>query len=192
MKPLYVLIAGLLAVILLNNLEEYLANPFTETASQDYDAVDYYLTNFSLSAVTASGAVSHTIDGQYMAFWHNRDASFIIAPRIVSKDDSANAPQAMDALTLTANEALVDHTGESIELNGDVRLNIAKSNEPQLTLTTPALKYQLAEKHISTDKDVRIVSPNVVLQGTGLDSKLDEAYLRLNANVRSTYQPSVP
>ena len=80
MRFLLVLVSVLLVVILLHNLEDYLARPDLEPTQQDYVAVDYYLTDFSLSAITASGSVSHTLDGSYLAYSQDTKVSQIVRP----------------------------------------------------------------------------------------------------------------
>jgi LPS export ABC transporter protein LptC len=186
MKFLLVLVSILLAVILLHNLEDYLNRPEPEKTSQDYVAVDYYLTDFSLSAITAAGTVSHTVDGLYLAYSQDTKVSNIVNPRIISKDTEAS--EAIDAATLTADEAVMHHTTQEADLNGNVRLHIANQANNAFDLQTSFLHYRFADQRVSTDQAVEITSPQLVLQGTGLDAKLDEAYLRLNANVKSTYQ----
>lgn len=186
MKFLLVLVSILLVVILLHNLEDYLTRPAPEQAQQDYVAVDYYLTDFRLSAITASGTVSHTMEGLYLAYSQDTKTSQIVKPSIISKDTQAT--QTVDAATLTADEAVMHHDTQEADLNGNVRLYIANQVSNAFDLQTSFLHYRFADQQVSTDQAVSITSPQLVLQGTGLEAKLDEAYLRLNANVKSTYQ----
>nr|CAA6799890.1 MAG: LPS export ABC transporter protein LptC [uncultured Thiotrichaceae bacterium] len=188
-KSHIVLVLGLLAVIMISNLEDYISSPEFSFGEQDSDAVDYYLTDFKLSAVTDEGKISHTMSGDYLAHWQQRKSSFIIKPQFVSNDDGGTqvATQA-DAVLLWAEEALLNHETNIAELNGKVRLVVDSDKSPQLTLETSQLNYQIDNKHITTTEEVRIITPQVQLSGTGLDSKLDESYLRLNNNVKSTYQ----
>lgn len=176
----------LLVVILLHNLEDYLTRPELDQAKQDYVAVDYYLTDFSLSAITATGAVSHTMDGLYLAYSQDTKTSNIVNPRIISKDTKST--QAVDAATLTADEAVMHHASQEADLNGHVRLHLAGQANNSFDLQTSFLHYRFADQQLSTDQPVNITSPQLVLQGTGLEAKLDDAYLRLNSNVKSTYQ----
>lgn len=186
MKFLVVLVSVLLAVILLHNLEDYLTRPEPNQPPQDYVAVDYYLTDFSLSAMTANGTVSHTMDGLYLAYSQDTKTSNIVNPRIISKDTKST--EVVDAATLTADEAVMHHTSQVADLNGHVRLNMAGQGKQSFDLQTSFLHYRFADQQLSTDQPVQITGPQLVLQGTGLEAKLDEAYLRLNANVKSIYQ----
>ncbi|HPY41979.1 MAG TPA: LPS export ABC transporter periplasmic protein LptC, partial [Thiolinea sp.] len=92
--------------------------------------------------------------------------------------------------TLTADEAIMHHDKQEADLNGHVRLHLANQANNAFDLQTSYLHYRFADQQLTTDQPVSITSPQLVLQGTGLDAKLDEAYLRLNANVKSTYQPA--
>lgn len=186
MRFLLVLVSVLLVVILLHNLEDYFARPEPEQTNQDYVAVNYYLTDFSLSAITATGTVSHTMDGLYLAYSQDTKTSTIVSPRLISKDTKST--EAVDAATLTADEAVIHHDTQKADLNGHVRLHLANQAHNAFDLQTSFLHYRFADQQISTDQAVSITSPQLVLQGTGLEAKLDEAYLRLNANVKSTYQ----
>ncbi|MGB0847452.1 MAG: LPS export ABC transporter periplasmic protein LptC [Thiolinea sp.] len=192
-KRHFVLVLGLLAVMMISNLEDYISSPQFSIGEQEYETIDYYLTDFSLSAIQADGKVSHTVDGQYLAYWQSKEASFIIQPRLVSKDNSGNTQargRQIDGVVLTAEEALIDHKTEEAELSGAVKLRVSNNETTQLSLDTSQLKYRIGDKHISTEEDVSIISPHIQLTGTGLDSNLNETTLRLNANVKSTYRPN--
>ena len=186
-----VLVLGLLAVIMISNLEDYISSPEFSFGERDSDAVDYYLTDFKLSAITDEGKISHTMSGDYLAHWQERKTSFIIRPELISSDDNAKAAQSTtqaDAIKLNAEEALLDHSTNIAELSGKVNLLVDNDQSPQLTLKTAQLQYQIDNKQITTTEEVRITTPQLQLSGTGLDIKLDESYLRLNTNVKSTYQ----
>lgn len=188
MKGLLTVLAGLLAILVLHNLQDYLsARSSTETIAQDHESIDYYLTDFSLQAVTADGHISHEIKGEYLGHWRERRSSLVIKPYIASKQRAVQGDLS-DAAILQANEALLDHATEQAELTGDVRI-AANSEQVQqaFELTTTALRYRFVDRHLSSAETVTITAPAFTLQGTGLDSQLDEAYLRLNANVKSTY-----
>jgi LPS export ABC transporter protein LptC len=191
-KSHLVLVLGLLAVIMISNLEEYISSPGFSFGEPDHDTVDYYLTDFRLSAITDQGKISHTMSGDYLAHWQQRKASFIIRPQLNSKDDNENngTTQAADAVVLHAEEALLDHNTNTAELSGKVKLLVDNDQTAQLSLETAQLQYQIDTKHVTTTEEVRITTPQFQLSGTGLDSKLDESILRLNANVKSTYQPN--
>lgn len=190
-KSHLVLVSGLLAVIMLTNLEDYISSPEFSFGEPDHDTVDYYLTDFKLSAITGQGTVSHTMSGDYLAHWQQRKASFIIKPELSSKDDNENGTlQAADAVVLHAEEALLDHETNTAELSGTVKLLVNNDQQEQLNLETAQLQYQIDNKRVTTTEAVRITTPQFQLSGTGLDSKLDESTLRLNANVKSTYQPN--
>ena len=193
-KSHLVLIGGLLAVMMLSNLEDYIRSPEFSFGEQKHDAVDYYLTDFKLSAINSTGNVSHTMSGDYLAHWQQRKTSFIIRPQLRSKDDNDNLQdnpaQVADAVVLTAEEALLDHDTNTAELSGTVKLLVDNNKDAQLRLETAQLQYQIDNKHVTTTEDVSIITPQFQLSGTGLDSKLDESVLRLNANVKSTYQPN--
>ena len=187
-KRHFVLVLGLLAVMMISNLEDYISSPEFSFGEQDYETIDYYLNDFSLSAIKADGKVSHTMDGQYLAYWQNKDSSFIVRPRLVSKDDNDTGQQ-VDSVVITSQEAILDHKTEIAALTGVVELRISNNGENQLSLDTSELNYNLKDKHISTEENVSIISPHIQLTGTGLDTKLDDTTLRLNANVKSTYEP---
>lgn len=190
-KSPIVLVLGLLAVIMISNLEDYISSPEFSFGERDSDAVDYYLTDFKLSAITDEGKISHTMSGDYLAHWQQRKTSFIIRPELTSNDDNdtdAQSTKQADAITLNAEEALLNHSTNTAELSGKVNLLVDNDQSPQLTLKTAQLQYQIDNKHITTTEEVRITTPQLQLSGTGLDIKLDESYLRLNTNVKSTYQ----
>lgn len=187
-KSHLVLVLGLLAVIMISNLEDYISRPEFRFTDRDNDAVDYYLTDFKLSAITGEGKVSHTMSGDYLAHWQQRKTSFIIRPQLSSKDEHAATARPVDSVVMRAEEALLNHQTNTTELSGNVKLLVDNNLDAQLRLETANLQYQIDEQHVTTTEDVTISTPQFQLSGTGLDSKLDKSILRLNANVKSTYQ----
>ncbi len=191
MKGFLAILVGLLAILVLHHLQDYWKTSSSETFSQDYESIDYYLTDFSLQAINPEGMVSHEIKGRYLGHWQEKQSSYIIEPRIVSKRVSVKASetQLSDAAILQANEALLDHAAEQVELTGQVRIAAnSDTHQADFEMTTDSLLYQLSEQQLSSEETVHITAPGLVLQGKGLNSKLDEAYLRLNSHVKSIYQ----
>ncbi len=187
-KSHVVMVLGLLVVIMISHSEDYISRSRFSLSHPDKDTIDYYLTDFKLSAITGEGKVSHTLSGDYLAHWQQRKTSFIIRPQLNSKDDNAETTQPVDAVILSAEEALLDHTSNTATLSGTVKLVVENNPATQLRLETANLNYQIDEKHMTTTEDVTISTPQFQLSGTGLDSRLDASILRLNANVKSTYR----
>ncbi len=190
-KSHVVMVLGLVVVIMISHSEDYISRSQFSLSHPDKDTIDYYLTDFKLSAITGEGKVSHTLSGDYLAHWQQRKTSFIIRPQLSSKDDNAETTQPVDAVILSAEEALLDHTSNTATLSGTVKLVVENNPATQLRLETANLNYQIDEKHMTTTEDVTISTPQFQLSGTGLDSRLDASILRLNANVKSTYRQPI-
>lgn len=188
MKGFFLLVLGLLIVILLHNAQDLLPRTQLSDVKPDYDQVDYYLADFSLKAIAQDGRINHTLDAQYMGHWREKNTSFIVAPRIERQLPAQHS-------TITAEEATLEHVKQQVLFNGQVKV-LSKQNSlkdsQQFTLETAFLRYGLNDSVLSTDSEVKITGPKLVLQGVGLESKLDEATLRLNKNVRSVYQAVPP
>ncbi|HPQ97362.1 MAG: LPS export ABC transporter periplasmic protein LptC [Thiothrix sp.] len=182
------LVMGLAALLVIINLQDYLISPELQPIDTRQDEIDYYMTNFSFSAINAAGETGMQLSGQYQAHWRERKTSFIIEPRLESHRYQAGV--AADTVNLSASEAVLDHRDNIAALQGEVHLLARVQGEEQLDLTTAELQYDINNNVASTTEDVLIKSPGFVLQGTGLEAKLDEESLRINNNVRSTYTPA--
>ncbi|HPE61206.1 MAG TPA: LPS export ABC transporter periplasmic protein LptC [Thiolinea sp.] len=188
LRSLPAIILGLAALLVIINLQDYLISPELQPVSTRQDEIDYYMTNFSFSAINAAGETSMNLRGQYQAHWRERKTSFIIEPRLDSHRYQTDAPE--DTVSLSASEAVLDHRDNIAALQGEVHLLARTRGETRLDLTTTELQYDINNNIISTTEAVLLKSPGFVLQGTGLTAKLDQESLRINNNVRSTYIPA--
>lgn len=145
MKTLVILIIALLCIIAITQLENYLGqNVATTKATANRDQVDYYLSDFSLRAIAATGTVSYQVQGSHLAHWQDQKQSLITNPIVTTQDG--------------------------------------------FKLQTGELTYDQKLGEITTNDKVFITNPAGTMQSTGLNAKLGAGILRLNSDVRATYQ----
>lgn len=184
MKHLLTLIAALLIILLITQLEDYLGQTDISRLTMEKDQIDYYLADFSVMAVANDGTVSYELAGRHLSHWQAQKQSLIIAPQIRGEGKTAD-----ERLQLRADEARIDQNTRIAELDGNVQvLKPASGQQEEFRLQTARLSYNMQSREIFTAEPVSITSPSGTMQSTGLAGKLDENLLRFNANVRSTYQ----
>ena len=144
MKQVLALIGVLLLILLITQIEDYLSSNSISQLTLEKDQIDYYLSDFSIMAVAADGAVSYKMTGRHLSHWQDKRQSRIIAPEI--------------------------DTSQGFKLRTD------------------HLLYDQATREISTDAEVFMTSPSGTMQSSGLTAKLNDNLLKLDSNVRSTYQ----
>ncbi|WP_040848815.1 LPS export ABC transporter periplasmic protein LptC [Thiofilum flexile] len=184
MKRVFFVVLILVAVLMLLDVRQYIAPTATppSTATKP-DVIDYYFNSFTLQSYNTAGQRSYEIQGQHLKHWQAQQMSSIIAPYL----QSFTAPGNLESI-LQAQEAMLDHKNRQLALNHAVKVEYLPQSADVITLTTEQLEADLNNKLITTTRHVMIQSPEAVIQATGLEAKLNEAYLRLPANVQSVYQ----
>ena len=77
---------------------------------------------------------------------------------------------------------------DTLGLDTDVRLALFRPEQPVLYLLTEHLRYNVAEKLVSTPEDVKIKQGNLLLTGKILQYWLETQHLRINQEVLAHYE----
>ncbi|MDD5393689.1 MAG: LPS export ABC transporter periplasmic protein LptC [Thiothrix sp.] len=183
MKRLIILVIALLSILLITRMEDYLGQQDISKLAMDKDRVDYYLSGFSITAITPEGTVNHELTGHHLSHWQKAKQSLIIAPVIFDGINPAERTQ------ISADEGRVNQTTQVAELTGNVHSEKpGKDGQNGFKLRTDYLTYNMTNREVSTKAAVSMTTPSGTMQSTGLTGKLDEDLLRLNTHVHSTYQ----
>jgi LPS export ABC transporter protein LptC len=184
MKQVFFIVLALVAALMLMDVRQYII-PSTSNTNQSTkpDVIDYYFSDFTLQSYNSVGIRQHEVAGQHLKHWQAQEKSTINLPQLQSFSEQGQLES-----TLQASEAILEHKIDHLTLNQAVKIQYAPNTGRDLTLTTDQLQADLNNKLITTDRHVVIQSPEVIMQATGLEAKLNEAFLRLPANVQSVYQ----
>ncbi len=85
---------------------------------------------------------------------------------------------------------LVAGTADYLKKTGDVKLvgNVSANNEAGLTFTTGHLEYSASRSLVSTDDKVRLEDASMIVEGTGMELRLDSRKLKVLHNVTAVIQ----
>ena len=184
MKNALILVLAIMLIVALSQLETYFTQPSQILPIIDKSKVSYYLADFALQQFDAQGKQSYAVSAKHLSHWQAEKRSEIIQPLITGQGKTAE-----DNIVTRADVAEFDHTQQQAQLSGHVSVEQNSVNAAQgFKLQTEQLLYNLSTREISTPSKIELTSPAGHLQATGLLGKLNEDYLRLNANVRATYQ----
>ena len=152
---------------------------------QTENAIDYYLSDFTLLKLNSNGSMRYLIKGTQLIHQQRTDTTSIISPLLQAKSDNGSLTQ------LTADKAKQVSKNGSISLLGDVSMVKNLSNpSKKIKLKTRNLLYNPIERNISSISNVALLSSSGIIKGVGFSSHLDEQVIRIHANVHSEYQPS--
>jgi LPS export ABC transporter protein LptC len=184
MKNLLILVLAVVLIVALSQLETYFTQPNRILPIIDKSKVSYYLADFSLQQFDAQGQASYAVTAKHLSHWQGEKRSEIIQPLITGHGKTAE-----EQIITRADLAQFDHSQQQADLSGHISVEQSHTNTAQgFKLQTEQLRYNLTTREISTNSKIELTSPAGHLQATGLLGKLNEDYLRLNANVRATYQ----
>jgi lipopolysaccharide export system protein LptC len=140
MKHVLTLIVVLLLILLITQVEDYLGKTDLSRLTMQKDQIDYYLSDFSIMAVTADGKVSYELSGRHLSHWQNKRQSRIIAPEI-------NTSQ---GFKLHTDHLLYDQTTREITTDAEVFIT-----SPNGTMQSTGLTAKLDDNLLRFDSNVR-------------------------------------
>lgn len=93
--------------------------------------------------------------------------------------------QSFGDVHVKAERGALDQDSRELDVWGDVVL----TTERQEQFFTDRLHYSDQQRRLSTEDNVRIVTPRLELTGTGMQVDIDSGYLIVKNNVRALIQP---
>jgi len=182
-RILFFIVLAVAAVGTWVNLSWKELSEFTNTPSES--RIDYYLNDFTLTNIGASGQVRYRLSGQHLIHKQASGGSEVYQPNI--EVSSAQG----ETVTLNAENALQQSKDGNIALTGAIRVHKPEFNgSPEFTLTTRNLTYDPLRQHISSDAEIDLVTAQGTIHGTGFETSLNEQELRIHSNVQADYQPT--
>lgn len=184
LKTLFFVLIALVIAVIAHDARELFAPTSIEGSQKQRETVDYYFNDFEMVAFQEQGNPQYSVQGQHLTHSQTTETSRITKPDI----NSFSADGAITEAHLSAQNAELNHQANILELRNKVILLNGSDTEQTLTLNTEFLHANLATKHITTNQKVLIHAPNGLLEGTGMDSYLDQESLRLHSDVQTIYQ----
>jgi lipopolysaccharide export system protein LptC len=148
---------------------------------------DYTLTDFTLNALDANGALSFAITGPRLSRRGTDGSLDADDPHYIIVDGAGHRWHG------TSDSAWVDRSGSDMRLVG--RVDLSRDPAPDLDATrieTSDLTASLAQKRMHTAAATRITQPGSILQGVGMRADLDAHTLDLLAEVHGKFRKAHP
>ncbi len=183
MKRFALLVALLLSVLLITQVENYIGQQEAARQPREKDQVDYYLQGFTSKQFDTNGTMTAQLDGEHLTHWKEQKRSYIIKPVIFNGTD----PEARSRTE--AEEAWLNQNSNQVRLEKKVHSHQpATGSRSEMDLYTDYLDYDM-QTHIATTKaDVLINTPSGSMHSTGMTGKLDEDLLKFEKKVHSSYE----
>lgn len=154
------------------------------TGKLNTSEIDYYLSDFSLSAFDSEGHSQFVLSGEHFIHQRATKTSDIYKPSIIVHTKT-------DTMTILAHKAQQSSSGD-ITLIGKVALSKPESEaHTGFELQTADLHYSPQHRLIHTDKPVQLVTSNGnTLQAVGMEEDLTTQITRLLSHVHAEYKPA--
>ena len=153
------------------------------TNSPSESRIDYYLSDFTLMKTNEEGDIDYLLSGRHLTHKQASGASEIYQPHILARSKSGGK------MTVDAKKALQDAKNGSISLSGKVLVQqVTSTHSTEFTFTTEDLIYNPKKRLISTATDIHFIGAAGILNGTGLETSLDEQELRILSNVQAEFK----
>ena len=176
----------LLLVVIIASLSSWLLQTveerFTIRRTPEKQSADYFMEDFTATAMNAKGTPEYAISASYLAHFPHNDTVHMRQPYISVFRDQ------LDPWQLVSDSGVVSENGTLILLNGEVTMQKGEGSvEKSVTLSTHDLKINTRSKTAVTEKQVKIVRSDSVIEATGMHIDLDSGKLELLANARGQY-----
>ena len=142
------------------------------------DNIDYYLANFSYTALDEDGSPHFELQSPYLEHYIREDVSQIQQPLITYQAD----PHKWRA---SAEQGSLSHQQESLELNRQVDLQRIGKQQP-LQLTTEVMILETRSDQIELPQALTITTDSMQLQADNGSLDMKKNYFQFN-QVRTTY-----
>lgn len=144
---------------------------------------DYFMENFTATAMSTDGAADYTLQASYLAHYPHDDSVLMRKPFVaVFRDD-------LTPWSMHADEGVVTGHGRIIQLGGAVTLKRRETEHyPLLTMITRDLHIDTGRKTAATDAEVRITQVGSVIRARGMRIDLANGSLELLANAEARYE----
>ncbi|MGD9945755.1 MAG: LPS export ABC transporter periplasmic protein LptC [Burkholderiaceae bacterium] len=145
---------------------------------------DYFVEGLVFTRINQRGDPVFRISAERMLHYADDDSTAYTKPVAVSLDPSK------PRLTLRADEGSSDAGGNETHLHGNVIMERAATpSEPAMVATTEQLVLHSDTEIAVTDLPVRVVQGESVLTGVGMEFNNAARSLRVDSQVRITWQP---
>lgn len=148
------------------------------------DEPDYTVEKFNFVRMSKTGEARYNISGMKLAHYPEND-SFEIQQPVLNSLAKNQSP-----MTLRAERAIVDNTGDKIHMYHNVQMDRPASGaSDHFHLASDYLLLLPNEDIMQTDKPVDITFGPTKLKGVGMFANNATREFRLSNNVHGTYQP---
>lgn len=145
---------------------------------------DYTLSNFTLSALGDTGALSFSMTGPMLARRGSDGSIFVTTPNYVMVDGGGKPWKG------TSDAAWVDKAGEIMKLQGAVDMRREPEGQEQAsTIRSRDVTVWPKTNKLATDAPTQIEQPGSIIRGTGMRGDLNTHTMELLADVHDTFQP---
>lgn len=175
-------------VLLLVLLSLWLQRQEDQALEQPQDGdelvMDYSLTDFEITAMDEAGQPKHRLQGESMVHYAETDYAELVQPHLeVYRDDGAGP------MSLDADVAMVYDGGESVLLQGEVRmLRQDALSEQIMEVQTRDVWFYSARELAETSEKVTILDARGTTTATGMKIDLKAGTMELLASVRGKYE----
>jgi len=154
-----------------------------KTRSEDLPAADSYMRNTRTLKFAEDGSQAYVLEGETGLYYEADDRFELASPRLTAR----RSPLGTEPWQVTAENARSTRQGTKILLNGEIHAwqdTPAGRNE----IFTRDVLFSPRDNIATTPFPVKLVHPQSVTTGTGMEADFDAETYRLLADVRSLYR----
>jgi lipopolysaccharide export system protein LptC len=146
---------------------------------------DYIVDNLSAVRIGETGSAAYTLSAEKLMHYPDDDSTILTAPKFVSHR-ATPAP-----VTITASQAVVSANGEHVYFQDNVRVTRAASRDASELVARTDFLHVVPDLGIArTDRTVTITDAATKVTAVGLELNSETRVLKLQSNVRGTYDPA--
>lgn len=156
----------------------------SQDAATQSESRGYYLKDAAILGTNDEGGLLYRVEASDIR--HLPVEKRVALAGVTVRYSAAGQP----AWSATSSAGSIDDESAIISLSGNVLLrNDNPDEEPAYEIQTETLEFKPRDRFASTDAQVRITQPGVLLTATGMDADLENEMLVLKAEVSGQFNP---
>jgi lipopolysaccharide export system protein LptC len=148
---------------------------------------DYYMNGMSTTRFTADGRLAYKLNAIRITHYPEGDHAVLDKPNLVWYDEDARPWQ----ISSSSGDLHKSPAGNENELLLEGNVVLTSESDPQrpLRITTESLTVQTLSRTAGTQAQVALTTPGSLMQGVGMELRMEDNHIKLLNEVRGSYEP---
>lgn len=155
----------------------------TSDEAMETQLPDYFMENFTTVSLDKKGQIDYTLHATKMLYHDKKQRAELEAPHLIYNEPDKT-------VSLSASRAVFFEQKNLLHLYDDVTIQRTSATQTELSIHTDYMMVNTEKRVYQTEKPVKIVTPEAVINSRGLIYHDRNGVLTLTSEVKGVYETS--